>query len=175
VIRKNRAEASIVALQEMRAHIGFASSQVPWWAQWLFSRQASPPSRRIGSVEWPDGSGTDNMLVDLAQLDGLTDLVALRLPRGEVTDKGLFHIKGLPNLKYLDLSGTQISDAGLAHLAQMKAMESLNLRGTGITDAGLLQLKALTKLKSLDVTDTHVTGVGVSELQRMLPDLHVEE
>ncbi len=175
VIQKNRAEASIAALQQMRAHLGFPSREVPWWARWLISPQKLPPSRRIISIAWPDGRGTDNLLFEMAQLDGLTGLVTLRLAGGEITDQGLFHIERLVDLRFLDLSSTQISDSGLSHLARMKELEGLNLSDTGITDAGLSQLKGLTKLKSLDVTNTRVTHAGVSELQRTLPKLHVEE
>jgi hypothetical protein len=175
VIRQNRVEAVVSALQGMRAHIEFASSEAPLWARWLFKHQQTGTSHRVSAIEWPNGTGTDNMLFELSQLDGLTDLAGLRIARGEVTDKGLAHIKGLKSLKYLDLSGTQVSDAGISYLAEMKEMEGLNLSGTRVTDAGISQLKGLRNLKSLDVTKTRVTGAAVSELQRVLPDVHVEE
>lgn len=175
VVRKNREETPIVALQEMRASIQFAPRYVPWWARWIYSPQDLQRSNRISGVEWPDGRGTDNWLSELSQLGGLTDLESLRIPNGEITDKGLFHIRGLTNLKYLDLSGTRISDSGLLHLAGIKDLEVLNLRGTEITDAGLAHLKGLTNLKSLDVTGTRTTRVGVRELQQLLPNLAVEE
>ena len=66
------------------------------------------------------------------------------------------------------------TDADLAQLESIVGLGSLDLSGTPVTDAGLTHLAGLKKLYRIDLRRTRVTPAGVAELQRALPDTHID-
>ncbi|HEV8214187.1 MAG TPA: hypothetical protein VGP95_00085, partial [Gemmatimonadaceae bacterium] len=103
------------------------------------------------------GQMTDDILADIARLDGVVGLY-LNGSRG-VTDDGLRLLGQLPRLKRLALGGTSITDRGLEALRHLPALENLSLAGTAITDAGARELAHCHALERLDLGWTR-TGDG---------------
>lgn len=105
---------------------------------------------------------------DLQRLQPLDFLVALYIPKANITDDGLRHLTNLPRLRTLDLSDTKITDKGIENLAGCRFFE-LRLRGTGLTDAGVDPLMAIKGLGILDVTDTNISPQGLARLREHFP------
>jgi hypothetical protein len=118
-------------------------------------------------------TGSDVRDSGLSHLEGLTELSELYLGFTQATDSAIAHVRGLANLSDLNLRKTRITDAGLPHLIGLTKLSALDLVGTRITDAGLAHLNSLSSLKTLEVGDTHVTDAGVRELQKALPNLKI--
>jgi hypothetical protein len=136
--------------------------------------------------------------VDLEVLADLPELNEVYLSGTGITDAGLSQLVHLPRLEALHLNGTRITDVGLARLAELTNLEILFLDSTQITDGGLVHLTRLTKLQTLSICSTKVGEKGLSmlrgmrclrglfvseattsqdcidELQRALPELHVQ-
>ncbi len=106
---------------------------------------------------------------DLAGLERLTDLVAIRLDRPSnlpswraatlprLSDTTLARLRGMAKLQELSLSGQAVTDAGLQHLVGLDRLETLDLEGNDVTDAGLEPLRRLKGLKSVNLVGTRVT------------------
>lgn len=124
----------------------------------------------IRDVSWhKDGrQPTDDDLAILEELDYVT---AIRVCGPRVTDEGLRHFRSLTTLEVLQLDGSRITDAGLEHLAQLKNLHTLSLKNTKVTNLGLVHLKRLPKLRSVYIGGTVVTRAAVAEV---LPDVSVE-
>jgi hypothetical protein len=170
LIRRNQEEAVIRSLQDMGAHIEFASPRVSLLFSWLLNGQQMQVSRHVSGVHWPDERGTDNRLAELSQLEGLPDLVQVRVTSGEVTDTGVACLKAMKTLKFLDLGGNRVTDSGLAHLGGLLELEGLDLHGTRVTDAGLRHLSRLIRLSQLSIADANITDAGLEAL-KALPNL----
>jgi hypothetical protein len=56
----------------------------------------------------------------------------------------------------------------------MTRLRLLYLSSTRVTDAGLEHLKGLTEIEWLFLPGTQVTDGGVNELQKALPNTHIE-
>ena len=91
--------------------------------------------------------------VDLAMLEGLTNLHDLNLDHSLVTDEGMKSIARIPNLRLLSLSETRITDAGLAELGSLTKLWLLRLDTTQITDGGLAQLPTARPPMAVAVSD----------------------
>ncbi len=109
----------------------------------------------------------------LANVAGLSEIVALNLRDTRITSKGLVHLRELSRLRILHLEKTEIGDAGAASLAGLKNLEYLNLYSTNITDKTLEHLTSLRKLMRLYVWQTRVTDAGVALLAQKLPRLKI--
>lgn len=111
----------------------------------------------------------------LGQLAGLKHLETLYLVGTDVTDVSLAGLEGLTSLKTLHLGRTRVTDAGMPVLDHLTNLQTLSLGNTEVTDKGLVQLRDLRHLSTLILRRTKVTSRGVQELQRMLPDAHIED
>jgi hypothetical protein len=120
-----------------------------------------------------DLSGSDVTESGLSHLEGLTELSDLQLGFTQATDSAIAHVRGLANLSDLNLRSTRVTDAGLSHLTGLTKLSALDLVATRITDAGLAHLKSLRDLKTLELRDTQVTDTGARELQKALPNLKI--
>ena len=129
------------------------------------------PGKPVVSVDLTNTKATD---ADLAFLDSLDSLTALRLVGTSVTDAGLQHIKG-KKLAQLYLGTTKIGDPGLRYIKATTTLGLLDLSYTAVTGAGLSQLKGLTELTALDLRNTHVSDAGLVSLQglKKLRNLHL--
>ena len=116
----------------------------------------------------------DNYIADLWPLAGMTGLEVLNLSDNVVVD--LSAIRYVPNLRLLDLSGNSISD--VSALASLKALRRLDLSGNSIAD-----LRPLSELQSLqvlllggnEISDVSVLR-GISELVHLdLRNNHVTD
>jgi len=119
-------------------------------------------------------ANTDVGDVDLAHVKGLERLKYLNLSGTRVTDGGLQHLSGLTRLEVLRLSCTPITDDGLEDLKRLTELTHLHLTCTQITDAGLEHLTGLTKLKYLFLDGTPVTDKSIEELEKALPNCHID-
>jgi hypothetical protein len=111
---------------------------------------------------------------DLQPLKWLTQLQVLRLAGTQVSDGGLACLERLDHLETLELSDPKITDAGLTHLAGLTGLKSLDLALTQTSDAGLEHLRGMTRLENLVLYGTQVTEAGVANLQKALPNCHIE-
>ena len=69
---------------------------------------------------------------------------------------------------------TSITDEGLLKIAGLTQLNELWLYGTKVTDAGLVHLHELTNLRFLSLAFTKVSDSGVEELQKALPNCHID-
>ena len=96
---------------------------------------------------------------DLSNLEGLANLVDLRLEATPISNEGLPHIVGLANLTTLSLESTRVGDAGMEHLRGLKNLNTLRFGNcVALTDDGIETLKGLPNLTYLNLTNTRVTS-----------------
>jgi hypothetical protein len=176
VERKRRERASVEALRKKGAMVTYDYNLVrgrngtptgPAWLRWLLGENY------FSEVVWLNmvGKSSDEDLTPVAEL---VQLESLDLMGPTFTDAGLRKIAHLTKLRRLMLSQTGVTDAGLANLKELTELDDLWLYGTKVTDAGLVQLRGLTKLTHLSLSFTKVSDRGVDELQRALPNCHID-
>jgi hypothetical protein len=85
------------------------------------------------------------------------------------------YLQCLPDLETLIIEDTGISDIGIEHLSHVQSIRELDLSGTRITDDSIPFLSNMRNLRAIDVTQTRITRDGVRKLQRLRPDISVEE
>jgi hypothetical protein len=144
---------------------------VPLWLQRLLSSDFFEDVMQVSLWNTP---ATDADLKLVEGLPGLLSLCLGDLDNTQVTDNGLDYLKGLTQLKDLSLSNTRVTDAGLKHRERLTQLQELHLGYTPITDIGLERLKGLTQLEGLDIYNTKTTDNGVRELQKALPNCHID-
>ena len=125
----------------------------------------------VTGVQLLDTAATDE---DLRYVAYFPTMERVSLSRTKVTDDGLFRLQACPKLRSLHLDSTAITDMGLARLSPFTELESLSLSGTKITDAGLFHLAKMQKLKELWLRNTAITNDGFLELEKALPECHIQ-
>ena len=123
----------------------------------LFHRSGARPEAKL-NIAFMDDS-------HLEILAGCPHLISLKTWRGNISDKGLEHVRTLAGLQALGLNQTQVTDAGLVHLQFLPELHTLALESGGITDAGMPHLKPLKNLRVLSLELTSVTDAGVAQLK----------
>jgi hypothetical protein len=94
--------------------------------------------------------------------------------RANLSDAQLPSLEGLPNLITLRVCFTGITEASMPMIAKLTSLEKLDLNDNKrITDAAIMHLVPLVNLKRLDVRATSVTDAGVTQLRKALPRLIV--
>ncbi len=111
---------------------------------------------------------------EMQYLKAFPKLETLRLSGPEITDAEMKYVEELPQLQLFSLSRTSVTDAGVAHVKALSQLHWLGFVAISLTDAGLTHLKGLTKLECVLFHCTDVTDAGVAELQRSLPDCHID-
>ena len=102
--------------------------------------------------------------------DYFDEVRLVKLDYTQATDVELAHLQGLTQLKVLFLMDTQVTDVGLAHLRGLTGLQVLDLRGTQVTDVGRAHLHGLTGLQVLLLDRTQVTEAGRAQLRQALPN-----
>jgi len=94
-----------------------------------------------------------------------------------VTDAGLEHLQGLSDLLSLRLGILSISDKGLNYMSRLSKLENIDvssLTSTTISDSGLQQLSRLSHLMAIKLPlGGGVTSKGLEQLRKSLPDLTI--
>lgn len=135
--------------------------------------------------------------LDLAPLEALTPLYALRImgptvPASEfrhlrklpdlgllvvthsgVTDDGMREIGYLVHLDKLDVRGDKLSAKGLTYLSRLRRLKRLFLYGSKLKDADIKPLESLTWLDQLELPPT-VSLPAVAALKKKLAHILVE-
>lgn len=111
-----------------------------------------------------EGMITDD---DLAQLNGLPHLTALRLFTWDTTDACMDHMGRLNSLRWLDFYMPNVTDQGFSRLKSLKELEFLNISGRGITNASLPQIASYSMLDFLGLSQTGVSDSGLVELKKL--------
>jgi hypothetical protein len=106
---------------------------------------------------------TDEGLSHIAELRKLETLYLT----GEVTDRGLRHLRGLEGLTGLAITAPNVSDAGMEHVAVLTKLTFLNLQGSTVGDAGIAQLKDLKNLEFLGLDDTQITDEATATIAQL--------
>ena len=110
---------------------------------------------------------------DLACLANLTQLTALQVSHGGITDDGLKYLSGLTNLERLGVGGEKITDKGLLHLANMNKLGRLYITGN-FTDEALRHLERLPTLSILDIMEgANFSPAAVQRFRRNMPELGI--
>lgn len=105
----------------------------------------------ISAIKLDNDRFTDK---ELANLEPLSDALAVSISSSAVTDAGLHHLEGLNNLRSLSLiQCTQIDGSGFTALRNLDSLDSLILIGTPVNDTGLSHLEAKSTLENLNLTD----------------------
>jgi hypothetical protein len=174
VERKRSERAAVEALRKKGATVTYDYDRVrsrtpygPAWMRWLLGENY------FSEVQWVAMGGNVDAddLNAVAQFPHLTSLTMMS--RG-FTDAGLANLTGLRELRDLNLSQASLTDDGLKDLAGFTQLETLWLYGTKVTDAGLVHLRGLTRLKYLSLAFTNVSDGPVAELQKALPNCHID-
>ncbi|HUT11255.1 MAG TPA: PQQ-binding-like beta-propeller repeat protein [Thermoguttaceae bacterium] len=95
----------------------------------------------------------------------LTDLKALNVIYGGITDAGMTHIKNLKNLESLHLPGAMFTDAALVNIEGLTKLRGISLSGTTITDDSLVHLVGLPELEAINLADTAITDAALKRLE----------
>ncbi len=106
--------------------------------------------------------------VDLAQLQGMTQLQRINLAGSRIEHGSLQHIESLSTLRELNLFGTETTYADLRHIACLSNLSSLSLGLTALDDECVEYLKRLTKLTFLDLDGTNVTDAGLHSITSLI-------
>lgn len=174
--RKQRAAIKVIELAGGRANyddgtFGTSPASTPAWLSPLFGDDFFV---NVAFVELAGSEATD---ATLECLDSLPQLRTLNLRKTCVTDAGLRHLEGLHQLLELKLGDTHATDASLEYLGQMPHLFGLDLYKARISDAGLKHLKGLTELAELSLNDTRVTNAGLEHLEGLtrLEDLYLND
>ena len=135
------------------------------------SRAAAPADSELAAELRLIAAGDSTSLVvedqplgdaDLKPLAGLTELVALTLRKGAVSDQGLGRIKELKKLEKLVLGDTTVTDAGLESLLQMTRLKILNFNRAEVTSAGFEHLTALEQLELIRFGESRIDDDALS-------------
>lgn len=115
-----------------------------------------------------DGA-TDEAMVHVGKLAGLTELVLWDAP---MTDAGIKPLVNLKELTTLDLAfATKITTAALDDIAKMPKLANLNLAGTKVDD-----VSALAKVSTLkELKLGKLKPKGIDELKKANPGLVVKQ
>jgi Leucine-rich repeat (LRR) protein len=103
-------------------------------------------------------------------LQGLDQIVHLRVRDTQLTDAALQSFTGMKKLRILDLSENRspgITDAAGAALAQLANLEELNLWSTKVSHELVAQLQPLPKLRWLNLDQTQMTDAVLPILGNM--------
>ena len=86
------------------------------------------------------------------EMDAESQITAVKLPFGWVTDADLTPIAAIPTLRSLDLSLSLVSDAGIEKLKDLKNIEDLNLYAVEhLTDVSTTYIRGWRKLEHLNL------------------------
>jgi len=83
------------------------------------------------------GRANDDVISEVAQLEGITEL---NLSGANVSDVGIKKLTQMKNLKRIDLSDTKITDVGIQELGNIKSLTEIRLDGVSISFAGIVEL-----------------------------------
>jgi hypothetical protein len=171
-------EAAVGLVNRLGGQVYYDYQRLPTGEPNLFDPAIAPEDpdkfHRVVAVLLPRSDVSDDDLKAFGKLPALDNL---ELANTAVTGAGLAHLKGLTKMRVLGLRNTKVDDAGLAHVAGMTKMWSLVLDGTRVTDRGLGHLAAMTELdKWLGLANTEVTDTGLKHLNGMtkLRHLHLD-
>jgi hypothetical protein len=155
-------------------------------------RRADPPRNWECGVDFP-AKTTDDALKTVGETKGL---LAIRILKGGVTDKGLGYMQELPDIEVLivysaevtdeglkavgnlatltklDIAGPRVTSKGLTYLSKLGRLKELYLHGADIRDEDLQPLKELKELLYLDLPKG-VSEMALAELQRALPRTNI--
>jgi Leucine-rich repeat (LRR) protein len=142
------------------------------------------PGNRFSAAGLSKLNGLDNLIhlrirghgVDDEAVSHITKLKSLRIlnvPQAEITDAGLANLAELPNLEQLRLGSSKVTQAGIEAIAALPRLKRLHLIDIPVGDAGLKALAGMKQLESLYLDGAEVTDAGVDELFRLRPELHV--
>jgi hypothetical protein len=161
LINRPDAEAAVAKLPDPNFGLGLEFENT------RFPDSALPKLQRFTYLRHLSFRGKTGLTNDgLATIGKLTDLSALTLQTGDITDAGLVHLKGLTALHTLNLDGNrQVTNAGLAHLEGLSGLNYLHLDNTGITPAGLVHLKRMKQLRLVRTREVY-TEEGFAYLGR---------
>ncbi|MCS7306413.1 MAG: hypothetical protein NZ602_15055 [Thermoguttaceae bacterium] len=116
----------------------------------------------LEKIEIRGGNITSKGLVHLKDLQGLQRLYLCEVP---LDDEALKHLAGLTKLIALSLEKTGITGKGLAYLKNLKNLEVLNLADNPIDDKAIGHLEALSRLDTITLRNTRVTGNALIHLK----------
>lgn len=117
---------------------------------------------RLSDISIDNAAITDESLKQLSRSDTIR---RIRVPRTQLTDRGVEYLLAAPQLELLDLVDCEgISDASLATIGQLPQLRNLRVSGSQITDQGLEHLSGLSKLAALGLQQTAVTDEGMAKL-----------
>jgi hypothetical protein len=155
-------------------------------------RRADPPRNWECGVDF-SAKTTDEALKIVGETKGL---IAIRVLKGGLTDKGLGYIQMLPDIEVLivysakvtdeglkavgklstltklDLAGPRVTSKGLAYLTDLGQLKELYLQGADVRDEDLQPLKKLKQLLYLDLP-TGISKSAIAELQQALPRTNI--
>jgi hypothetical protein len=110
---------------------------------------------------------------ELKHLEGLTNLVNLRLEATPIGDAGIAHVKDLVNLARLLINTTKVTDAGMVTVGGLRNLNELVLSNLpSVTNTGLESLKDLKNLRILYLANSRITDAGVASLKNF-PQLEI--
>ncbi|MBN9121153.1 MAG: hypothetical protein J0I06_18715, partial [Planctomycetes bacterium] len=112
----------------------------------------------------------DEWLADLAPLTELTRLEVSAGGPGQMTERGIPHLKPFTRLRRLTLYGRNVTDAWLPQLAAVNPfpeLEDLALRDTAVDGSGLADLGKLPRLDWISLNESRVTDEGLESLVKI--------
>lgn len=160
-----------------RTHTGDVAAIV--LAMTLPALLAGCRDRPVAPVDEPALTADQQILLALDyyepvyKVDASGRVQRLRLGGRHLPPSVLAEINKLTELVALALEWSTITDDGLGQLKDLQALRSMGLSGTAITDRGLAHLEKLHSLQHVWVPRQSISAEAVEQLKQTRPDLHV--
>src|SRR5262249_16964181 len=126
-------------------------------------RRADPPRNWECGVDFP-AKTTDDALKLVGETKGL---IAIRILKGGVTDKGLAYLQKLPDLEVLIVYSANVTDEGLKAVGKLSTLTKLDIAGPRVTSQGLAYLNKLGKLKELYLHGADIRDGDLQPLKKL--------
>ena len=135
---------------------------------WL--RRADPPRNWECGVDFP-AKTTDEALKAVGETKGL---IAIRILKGGVTDKGLGYIQKLPDIEVLIVYSADVTDEGLKSIGKLSTLTKLDIAGPRVTSKGLAYLNKLGRLKELYLYGADIRDEDLQPLKKLKELLYLD-
>ncbi|MBN1627360.1 MAG: hypothetical protein JW944_12630 [Deltaproteobacteria bacterium] len=119
-----------------------------------------------GSVRWIEAKKGELKDEYMSLLPLLPDLEWLEIGGGDVTEKGINHLRKCTALKRLYVHDIELKEAELTWISNLRHLEALSLQRTGIKGKFLEHLNSIDSLKVLNLSENPVTDADMALIAR---------
>jgi hypothetical protein len=135
-----------------------------------WARRADPPRNWECGVDFP-AKTNDDALKTVGETKGL---IAIRILKGGVTDKGLAYMQKLPDIEVLIVDSAEATDEGLKAIGNLSTLRKLDIAGPRVTSKGLASISRLGQLKELYLHGADTRDEDLEPLKQLKALLYLD-